>query len=90
MVFLVCECLHQVASARYSNIVSKTGKSRVEERKNQRPQGVRVHESLNLKRDWHFIAGQAAPAPHLAHPEGCAALRIVLVTVPRVSRSCEH
>ena len=31
-----------------------------------------------------------APAPHLAHPERCAALRIVLVTVPRVSRSCEH
>ena len=29
-------------------------------------------------------------APHLAHPEGCAALRIVLVTVPRVNRSCEH
>ena len=27
---------------------------------------------------------------HLAHPEGCAALRIVLVTAPRVSRSCEH
>jgi hypothetical protein len=25
-----------------------------------------------------------------APPEGCAALRIVLVTVPRVSRSCEH
>jgi len=36
------------------------------------------------------IAEQPAPAPHLAHPEGCAALRIVLVTVPRVSRSCEH
>ena len=34
-------------------------------------------------RDWHFIAERAAPAPHLAHPEGCAALRIVLVTVPR-------
>jgi len=33
---------------------------------------------------------QPAPAPHLARPEGCAALRIVLVTVPRVSRSCEH
>ena len=33
---------------------------------------------------------QPAPAPHLAHPEGCAALRVVLVTVPRVSRSCEH
>jgi len=42
------------------------------------------------KRDGHFIAEQPAPAPHLAHPEGCAALRIVQVTVPRVSRSCEH
>jgi len=31
-----------------------------------------------------------APAPHLADPEGCAALHIALVTVPRVSRSCEH
>jgi len=41
-------------------------------------------------RDWYFIAEQPALAPHLAHPEGCAALRIVLVTVPRVSRSCEH
>ena len=40
-------------------------------------------------RDWYFIAEQPAPAPNLAHPEGCAALRIVLVTVPRVSRSCE-
>ena len=28
--------------------------------------------------------------PHLAHLEGCAAPRIVLITVPRVSRSCEH
>ena len=34
----------------------------------------------------HFIAEQPAPAPHLAHPEGCAALCIVLVTVPRVSQ----
>ena len=42
------------------------------------------------KRDWYFIAEQPAPAPHLAHPEGCAALRIVLVTVPRVRRSCDH
>ena len=42
------------------------------------------------KRDWCLIAEQPAPAPHLAHPEGCAALRIALVTVPRVSRSCEH
>ena len=39
-----------------------------------------------VERDWYFIAEQPAPAPHLAHPEGCAALRIVLVTVPRVSR----
>ena len=40
--------------------------------------------------DWYSIAEQPAPAPHLTNPEGCAALRIVLVTVPRVSRSCEH
>jgi len=32
-----------------------------------------------------FTAEQPAPAPHLAHPEGCAALYIVLVTVPRVN-----
>jgi hypothetical protein len=25
-------------------------------------------------RDWYFIAEQPASAPHLAHPEGCAAL----------------
>ena len=43
-----------------------------------------------LQRDEYFIAEQPAPAPHLAHPEGCAAVRIVLVTVPRVSRSREH
>ena len=36
------------------------------------------------------IAEQPALAPHLAHLGGCAALGIVLVTVPRVSRSCEH
>ena len=29
-------------------------------------------------------------APHLARPEGCAGLRIVLVNVPRVSRSREN
>ena len=33
---------------------------------------------------------QPAQALHLPHREGCAALRIVLVTVPHVSRSCEH
>ena len=32
-------------------------------------------------RDWWCIAEQLAPAPHLAHPEGCADLCIVLVTV---------
>ena len=42
------------------------------------------------QRDWYFIAEQPAPAPHLAHSEGCASLRIVLVTVPSVSRPCEH
>jgi len=46
--------------------------------------------SCPVQRDWYCIADQPAPAPHLAHPERCAALRIVLVTVPRVSRSCEH
>ena len=33
------------------------------------------------------IAEPPAPAPHLARPEGYAALRIVLVTVPHVSHS---
>ena len=42
-----------------------------------------------VKRDFLFYE-QPAPASHFAHPEGCAALRIVLVTVPRTSRSCEH
>ena len=37
------------------------------------------------ERDWYFIATQPAPEPHLAIPEGCAALRIVLVFVPHVS-----
>jgi hypothetical protein len=37
-------------------------------------------------RAWYFIAEQPAPA----HPRGCAALRVVLLSVPCVSRSCEH
>ena len=41
-------------------------------------------------RDWYVIAAQPAPAPHLAHPEGFAALHMVLITMPRVCRSCEH
>ena len=50
----------------------------------------RVPAQLCAERDRYFIADQAATAPHLAHPGGCAALRIVLITVPCVSRSCEH
>jgi len=46
--------------------------------------------AADLRRDCYFIAEQPAPAPHLAHPEGCATLHIGHVTVPRVSRSCEH
>ena len=42
------------------------------------------------ERDWYSIAEQPAPAPHLAHPEGCTVLRIVLVILPLVSRSDEH
>ena len=48
------------------------------------------HISCAPKKYSYFIAEQPAPAPHLARPRGCAALRIVLVHVPRVSRSCEH
>ena len=36
------------------------------------------------QRDWYFIAEQSAPAPHFAHPAGCAALRID----PPVTRDC--
>ena len=43
-----------------------------------------------LQKYWYVIAQQPAPAPHLARLEGCAALRMMLVTVLRVSRSCEH
>jgi len=46
--------------------------------------------SNQLQRYCYFIAEQSAPEPHLAHPEIYAALRIVLVTVPRGSRICEH
>ena len=38
--------------------------------------------------DWYFIAEQPAIAPHLARPEARGALHTVLITVPRVSRSC--
>ena len=39
--------------------------------------------SIGYQRDLCSIAEQPAPAPHVAHPEGCAATRIVPVTVPR-------
>jgi len=42
------------------------------------------------QRDWYCIAEQPAPAPRRVHSKGCSALRIALVTVPRVGRSCEH
>ena len=41
-------------------------------------------------RDWYFIAEQPASGPHLAHPEECAVLHTLLVTVPCVSRACDH
>ena len=41
-----------------------------------------------LQRDCYSNAPQLETAPHLAHLGGCAAVFIVLVTVPRVSRSC--
>ena len=31
---------------------------------------------IGRERDWYFIAEQSAPAPHLTHPEGRAALRM--------------
>ena len=43
-----------------------------------------------LKEILLFYCRTTSASTALAHLEGCAALRIVLVTVPRVSRSCEH
>ena len=48
---------------------------------------VRNFASEDHPNDWHFIAERPALAPHLARPEGRVALRIVLGTVLRVSRS---
>ena len=41
-------------------------------------------------RDWYLLAEQPAPAPHLARPEGRAALPNVLVTAPRVTSVNVH
>jgi len=41
------------------------------------PEPACFHESLN-PRDWYVIAEQPAASTHLAHPQGCASLRIVL------------
>ena len=38
-----------------------------------------THQSI--QRDSYFIAHQPAPAPHLAYAEGCAALRIVRLSL---------
>jgi hypothetical protein len=46
--------------------------------------------AVAVPRDWYFIFEQPVLALHLAHPQACAALRIVQVTAPRISRSCEH
>ena len=54
------------------------------------PHSFVIEKERATLRDWYVIAGQAAPAPHFAHLEACAALRTVLVTVPRASRSSEH
>ena len=51
---------------------------------------MRLAQTTRLIDIVFFIAKQPAPTPHLAHPEGCAALRSVLVTVARASRSCEN
>ena len=51
---------------------------------------ARCRRAGTCQRDWYVIAEQPAPAPHLVQPEGCAALRIVLVTGPCASRSCEN
>ena len=55
--------------------------------KTRNPQPWTLHpECRRAKRAWYFIAEQPVPAPHLAHPAGCAALRTVLVTVPPLLR----
>ena len=36
------------------------------------------------------LEGIKGDSPHLTGPEGCAVLRIVLATVPRICRFCEH
>ena len=57
------------------------------ERQRKQLEDLRKVASPLETRDGNFIAEQPAPAPHLAHPQGCAAIRIVLVAVLRVSRA---
>ena len=53
--------------------------------------GAQVRSTVEgASRDRYFIAEESAPALLLVRSEGCASLRIVLDTVPRVSRFCEH
>ena len=46
-------------------------------------------EDSRSESDWYLMAEQPAPALHRARPDGRAAPRFALVTVPRVGRSCE-
>jgi len=48
------------------------------------------HHLLRVDSRRCLITEQSAPAPHIAHPEGCVSLRILLVPVPRVRSSREH
>ena len=52
--------------------------------------GLELIDWREGQKDRYFIAEEPAPAPQLAHPGGCASLRVVLVHVPRASRSCER
>ena len=54
------------------------------------PRSLQFFRNFLSARNQKKNAEESVTAPHLAHPEGCAALRIVLVAVPRISRSREH
>jgi len=74
----------------YQSLYSRISKRGVLRRQNARANKASTSRPVQGSRDRYFIAEKPAPAPHLAYPEGRSALRIVLVTVPRVNRSCEH
>jgi len=55
--------------------LSDIGKCGVAGAAKEEERGGGPRRCLPLFKDWYFIADQPAPAPHLEHPEGCAALR---------------